>query len=196
MTARPAPKRLQNLGPLTTHFKRRSGKTSHYREFLFYWDGALAVAGYDDAKVTRPLVVNGETIFDASFKAFRVQQVGETHTTITIFSLDDQFLGIYSDTTMPWTGIRTLAPGRFETDIDDLYLDHYILPDKRAFVLDLGELHEGLTQGRINTGEAALAMETASWIDGETAAGRYPAPLPGGLELDPTLLTWLPTSQE
>lgn len=195
MTPQAPARRLENLGPLTTHFHRRSGKTSHYREFLFYWDGDLCVAGYDDPKVSRPLVVAGETIFDKAFKAFRVQRKGDTHTTISIFSIDDRFLGIYSDTTMPWSGVTRLPGGRFETTIDDLYLDHYIMPDGRRFVLDLGEFHEGLDRRTLDAREAALAMATVEWIEESTEAGAYPAPLPRGLALDPRMLSALPTSQ-
>ena len=196
MTSRAKARRLENLGPLTTHFHRRSGKTSHYAEFLFYWDGDHCVAGYDDMHVSRPFRVNGELVFDKAFKAFRVQRKGETHTTISIYAVDDRFLGTYSDTTMPWSGIRASGPRRFETDIDDLYLDHFIFPDGRRFVLDLGELHEGLAASRITETEAALAFETASWIEAEAGGRRYPGRLPSGLHLDPALLTGLPRSQE
>jgi predicted RNA-binding protein associated with RNAse of E/G family len=189
------PRRLADLGPLTTHFRRRSGKTSHYAEFLFYDDGDLAIAGYDDGKVSRPLVVAGETIFDKAFKAFRVQRKGETHTTISIYSMDDRFLGVYSDTTLPWEGVKRFHGGKFETTIDDLYLDHYIMPDGRRFVLDLGEFHEGVVRGTLNPAEARLALATVDWLEEESAASGYPAPLPRGLELDPKLLTGLPTSQ-
>jgi len=98
------------LGTLTTHFRRRSGKVSHYREFLFFDDGDRAVAGYDDLHVTRPFSVNGELIFDKAFKAFRVQRRGATYTTISIWSVDDRFLGYYSDTTMPWKGVLRSEP--------------------------------------------------------------------------------------
>lgn len=188
--------RLENLGTLTTHFRRRSGKVSHYREFLFFNDGRLAVAGYDDASVTRPFRVNGELVFDKSFKAFRVQEKGATFTTISIYSMDDRFLGTYSDTTAPWTGIASAGASRFETHIDDLYLDHFIFPDGRSFVLDMAELHEGLSKGTIRQAEADLALETVSWIEGAHQAGAYPRALFAGLELDPALLRGLPHSQE
>jgi predicted RNA-binding protein associated with RNAse of E/G family len=192
----PRARRLKNLGPLTTHFKRRSGKVSHYREFLFCDDGRLAVAGYDDAHVSRPFSVNGETIFDKSFKAFRVQEKGSTFTTISIYSMDDRFLGTYSDTTMPWNGIVKAGDGKFETHIDDLYLDHFIFPDGRSFVLDMAELHEGLSRGTIAQAEADLALETVSWIEEAHQAGAYPRAQFEGLELDPALLRDLPQSQE
>jgi predicted RNA-binding protein associated with RNAse of E/G family len=188
--------RLEILGPLTTHFHRRSGKVSHYREFLFFDDGDLCVAGYDDDHVTRPFRVNGETVFDRSFKAFRVQRRGATYTTISIYSMDDRFLGTYSDATMPWAGIRALSDGSFETSIDDLYLDHFVFPDGRRFVLDLGEMFAGLSDGRINPLETELAFATVDWIEDEASKGGYPEPLPAGLTLDPVLLRDLPHAQE
>jgi predicted RNA-binding protein associated with RNAse of E/G family len=184
------------IGPLTTHFRRRSGKMSHYREFLFFNDGKLAVAGYDDLHVSRPLIVNSELVFDEAFKAFRVQRKGETFTTISIYTVDNRFLGTYSDTTTPWEGITAAGPGRFETDIDDLYLDHFIFPDGRSFVLDLAELHEGLAQGTITQEEANLALETVTWIDSAHRAGAYPLPDFRGLNLDPNVLNGLRHSQE
>ncbi len=196
MGARAKAKRLELLGPLTTHFHRRSGKVSHYREFLFFDDGDLAVAGYDDMHVTRPFRVNGELVFDKAFKAFRVQRRGATHTTISIYTVGDRFLGTYSDTTMPWGGVRRLRRGRFETTIDDLYLDHFIFPDGRRFVLDLGEFHEGLAAARISAAEAALALETVSLLEDMAAAGAYPADEWQGLAPDPALLRDLPASQE
>ncbi len=169
---------------------------SHYREFLFFDDGDLCVAGYDDAHVTRPFRVNGETVFDTSFKAFRVQRRGETHTTITIFSMDDRFLGTYSDATMPWQGVTSTGGGSFETSVDDLYLDHFIFPDGRRFVLDLGEMFEGLLRATISARESELAFATVDWIEQEAAQGRYPEPLPAGLRLNPELLRNLPHAQE
>jgi predicted RNA-binding protein associated with RNAse of E/G family len=193
---RASPKRLEMLGPLTTHFKRRSGKTSHYREYLFYDDGKLAVAGYDDLHVTRPLRVAGKVVFDTAFKAFRIQRKGAVHTTIMIYALDDQFLGVYSDATMPWGGVRKAASGPgFETDIDDLYLDHFIIPGGASFVLDVGEMNEGLARGTISPREAALAMETVTLLDCEHIAGRYPESALAGLALNPRLLRHLPGSQ-
>jgi len=190
-------KRLENLGPLTTHFHRRSGKVSHYREFLFFDDGDLAVAGYEDKAVKRPLRVAGETVFDKAFKAFRVQRRGATFTTICVYSMDDRLLGYYSDATMPWTGVRRAADGSgFETDIDDLYLDHWIFPDGRRFVLDLGELFDGQTEGRISPLEAQLSLETTSWVEEAAAAGAYPAEQLASFDLDPALLRALPQSQE
>lgn len=197
MTPRAPRRRLERLGPLTTHFHRRSGKVSHYLEFLFFDDGDLAVAGYHDMHVSRPFKVNGELVFHKAFKAFRVQRKGDTHTTISIYTVDDRFLGTYSDTTMPWEGIVRLPRGKgFETTIDDLYLDHFIFPDGRRFVLDLGEMYEGLTLGRISTAEATLALETLSWMEAQASAGAYPEPLPPGLVLDPALLRNLPQAQE
>ncbi len=197
MPVGPSHGRLELLGPLTTHFHRRSGKVSHYREFLFYDDGDLAVAGYDDMHVSRPFRVNGELVFDKAFKAFRVQRKGATHTTISIYTVDDRFLGTYSDTTMPWTGIVRASDGKgFETTIDDLYLDHFIFPDGRRFVLDLGEMYGGLAEGKINEEEATLALETLTWMELEAAVGAYPKPLPPVLVLDPALLRDLPHSQE
>lgn len=193
MLARSPKRRLARLGPLTTHFHRRSGKVSHYREFLFYDDGDLAVAGYDDMHVSRPFRVNGELVFDRAFKAFRVQRKAATHTTISIYTVDDRFLGTYSDTTMPWPGIVRSPDGKgFETTIDDLYLDHFIFPDGRRFVLDLGEMFEGLAAGKINAKEARLALETVTWMDVAAEVGAYPEPPPAGLYLDPALLRNLP----
>jgi predicted RNA-binding protein associated with RNAse of E/G family len=192
MSAPVPPGRLSLLGPLTTHFHRRSGKTSHYREFLFFWDGDLAVAGYDDMHVSRPFRVNGELVFDKAFKAFRVQRVGSTFTTIQIYTVDDRFLGTYSDTTMPWGGVREAGAGRFETEIDDLYLDHFVFPDGRSFVLDLGELNEGLHRGTLTAEEAALATETASWLEEQHGRSAYPQEALAGLMLDPALLADLP----
>jgi len=184
------------MGPLTTHFRRRSGKVSHYREFLFFDDGDRAVAGYDDLHVTRPFSVNGELIFDKAFKAFRVQRRGATYTTISIWSVDDRFLGYYSDTTMPWQGVQKSGPAAFETDIDDLYLDHFIFPDRRSFVLDFGELGHGLATGTISAAEADLALETVGYLEDLHQRGEYPARELAGLALDPRLLRALPQSQE
>jgi predicted RNA-binding protein associated with RNAse of E/G family len=188
--------RLRNLGPLTTHFHRRSKETSHYREFLFYDDGDLVVAGYDDKAVSRPFVVAGQTIFDRDFKAFRVQRRGEAHTTIAVYSMDDRFLGFYSDCTLPFGGVRQAPGGRFECDIHDIYLDHFIFPDGRRFVLDLDELHEGLRAGRISGQEALLALETVSMLEAGASEGTYPDPSLATLGLDPVLLRDLPESQE
>lgn len=197
MASRARPKRLENLGPLTTHFRRRSGKVSRYREFLFFDDGDLAVAAYDDKAVKRPFRVAGETVFDKEFKAFRVQRRDSTFTTICVYSMDDCLLGYYSDATMPWAGVRRAAGGRgFETDIDDLYLDHWIFPDGRRFVLDLGELFGGLAAGRMNADEARLAMDTVAWIEEAASASGYPQEQLEGLDLDPALLRGLPESQE
>lgn len=190
------PIRLRNRGPLTTHFHRRSKKTVHYREFLFFDGGGLTVAGYDDKAVTRPFAVAGETIFDTAFKAFRVQRMGDTHTTIVIYSMDDRFLGYYSDCTLPFAGVRRAAGGGFECEIHDIYLDHFIFPDGRRYVLDLDEMYDGLAGGRITPGEARLALETVSALEAEAGAGRYPAEPLAGLDLDPTLLADLPSSQE
>jgi predicted RNA-binding protein associated with RNAse of E/G family len=184
------------MGPLTTHFHRRSGKVSHYREFLFFNDGDLVVAGYDEKTVTRPFAVAGQTIFDKEFKAFRVQRVGSPFTTIVIFTMDSRPLGTYSDVTMPYRGVQPLPSGAFETTIDDLYLDHFIFPDGRRYVLDLGEFHEGLAAGRLSATEAALAMETVGWIEESAARGEYPKLPLAGLHLDPALLDDLPQSQE
>jgi predicted RNA-binding protein associated with RNAse of E/G family len=190
-------RRLALKGPLTTHFHRRSGKVSHYREFLFFDDGDLAVAGYEDKAVTRPLRVAGETIFDKEFKAFRVQRRGSTFTTICVYSMDDRLLGYYSDATMPWTGVRRSAGGQgFETDIDDLYLDHWIFPDGRGFVLDLGEMHQGLAEGRISADEAGLALATISELCERHQAATYPHEEFSEIDLDPALLRDLPQSQE
>lgn len=197
MPARSRNSRLELLGPLTTHFIRRSGKTSHHREFLFFDDGDLAIAGYDDMHVSRPFRVNGELVFDKAFKAFRTQRKGATHTTISIYTVDDRFLGTYSDTTMPWEGIVRSSKGEgFETTIDDLYLDHFIFPDGRRFVLDLGEMYEGLAAGTISALEAELALETLAWIDESAGRGTYPQPNGLGHRPDPALLRDLPHAQE
>lgn len=196
MPSRAKIRRLELMGPLATHFKRRSGKTSLYREFLFFDDGQWSVAGYDDKKVTRPLVVNNEVVFDKSFKAFRVQEKGSTFTTIAVYSLDDRFLGYYSDATMPWPGIRKVRQGQFETHIDDLYLDHYIFPDGRAFVMDYGELAEGVLEHTITPAEAELSMETIGALHEGWREGSYPGAIVENLKLDPALLAELPASQE
>lgn len=191
--------RLALRGPCTTHFHRLSGQTSYYHEFLFYDDGDLAVFGYDDMHVTRPFSVNGELVFDKAFKAFRVQHVGATFTTIVIFTVDDSFLGYYSDTTLPWSGVHPVegsAGEAFETDIVDLFLDHFIFPDGRRFILDVGELFEGLAAGKITEAQGELALATAGWMEEEAAAGRYPGPFLQGIDLDPKLLSGLPRSQE
>ncbi len=193
MGGRSAP--LRNMGPLTTHFHRRSKKTVHYREFLFYDDGRTSVAGYDDRAVTRPFCVAGETVFDTAFKAFRVQRRGEAHTTIVIFAMDDTFLGYYSDCTLPFGGVTRLPGGGFECEIHDIYLDHFIFPDGRRFLLDFDELNEGLAGGRITEAEAVLALETASWIEEEASRGQYPHRGLQGFDLDPSLLCDLPESQ-
>lgn len=190
-----APAALRNMGPLTTHFHRRSKKTVHYREFLYYSDGDLVVAGYDDKAVTRPFAVAGEIVFDTAFKAFRVQRKGDTFTTIVIYSMDDRFLGYYSDCTLPFAGVRRARGGGFECEIHDIYLDHFIFPDGRRFVLDLDEMFEGLAGGRIKEAESRLALETVSMIEYEAERGRYPAAAIGHLRLAPTLLADLPSSQ-
>jgi predicted RNA-binding protein associated with RNAse of E/G family len=184
------------MGPLTTHFKRRSGKTSHYREFLFFDDGNLCIVGYCDAHVSRPFRVNGELVFDKSFKAFRIQEKGDTFTTIAVYGVDDRFLGYYSDATMPWAGVRKVGPGRYETDIDDLYLDHFIFADGRAFVMDFGELSQGLAARTISPAEAELSLETISLLHEGWRDGSYPQAVIGNLTLDPALLSDLPVSQE
>jgi predicted RNA-binding protein associated with RNAse of E/G family len=183
------------MGPLTTHFFRRSKETVHYQEFLFYDDGDLVVAGYDDRDVTRPLTVAGEVVFDTAFKAFRVQRRGDAYTTIVIYSVDDRFLGYYSDCTLPFGGVRRVPGGGFECEIHDIYLDHFIFPDGRRFVLDLGEFHEGLEGGRISDDEAQLAFETVGWMEEEAAAGTYPTEALQGLTFDPSLLANLPKTQ-
>lgn len=196
MTSRARVKRLENLGPLTTHFRRRSGKVSHYHEFRFFDDGDRCVSGWKEEHVTRPFRVNGELIFDKVFKGFRVQRRGATFTTIAIYSLDDRFLGYYSDMTMPWAGVTRLPGGRYETMIDDLYLDHFIFPDGRSFVLDLGELHQGLADGRVSGAEADLAVETVTWLEERHRAGQYPQTEFKAFDSDPRLLRDLPQSQQ
>jgi len=190
------PRRLRNLGPLTTHFHRRSKKTVHYQEFLFFDDGDLVVAGYDDTSVTRPFAVGGETVFDTAFKAFRIQRRGAAHTTIVIYSMDDRLLGYYSDCTLPFGGVRRASGGGFECEIHDIYLDHFIFPDGRRYVLDLAEMHAGLRDGRISSDEANLALETVSWIESAAEEGRYPQEALESLALEPGLLTGLPGPQE
>ncbi len=188
-----APLRL--MGPLTTHFFRRSKEPVHYREFLFYDDGDRVVAGYEDKGVTRPLTVAGEVVFDTAFKAFRVQRRGDAYTTILIYSMDDRFLGYYSDCTLPFGGARRASGGGFECEIHDIYLDHFIFPDGRRYVLDLNEFHDGLATGSISDPEAQLALETIGWMEEEAAAGRYPTEALSGLTLDPSLLANLPETQ-
>jgi len=74
--------------------------------------------------------------------------------------------------------------------------DHFIFPDGRRFVLDLGEMYEGLAAGTISALEAELALETLAWIDESAGRGTYPQPNGLGHRPDPALLRDLPHAQE
>jgi len=109
---------------------------------------------------SRPLRIDGREVLAAGYRAVWFLHRDQPWDVARIYRPDGTFMGYYADVTEPigWSGDDpdTLQP------IVDLFLDVWIAPDGRAYVLDRDEFEEAVRRGVIGARQeenASVALE-------------------------------------
>ncbi|MGQ9514609.1 MAG: DUF402 domain-containing protein [Thermoproteota archaeon] len=122
-------------------------------------------------KVSKPLEVDRRIVIGNGYDAAWFIYRGKYYTIGVIRDLAGSFTGYYCDIILPLVSLD----GAYEAT--DLFLDLWITPDGRAFVLDEDEFKEAVSKGWISSKVAHIAREVMDRMIRAVKEGTFPPKL-------------------
>lgn len=152
-------------------FVRPPGREYVYTARLIGADASILVL---DQVVTpsSPLLIDGNEVLAAGYRAVWFLFQGAPYDVARVYRPGGEWTGYYVDVLEPvhWTGADppTLEP------IVDLFLDLWVSPDSRYWVLDEDEFEAAARSGILTDDQACHAHDTLAACIGDIARGDFP----------------------
>ncbi|MEM2886276.1 MAG: DUF402 domain-containing protein [Thermoproteota archaeon] len=112
--------------------------------------------------------MDGRIVLDDGYDAVWFVYRGKYHDIGVIKDLEGDFTGYYCDVILPIAGRN----GSYE--VTDLFLDLWITPDGRAFVLDEDEFEEAVSKNWVSQKVARVAEKELERMIRGVAEGKFP----------------------
>lgn len=119
-------------------------------------------------KTSKPLRIDGQIVIDDGYDAVWFIYRGQCHDIGIIRDRTGIFTGYYCDVILPLIS----RDGFYEAT--DLFLDLWITPSGRAFVLDEDEFEEAISKGWISHATAGIAREELNHMLKGLERGDFP----------------------
>lgn len=128
----------------------------------------LIVQRFTFPNFSKEFLVDGEKVLDEGYTGIYFEFVDDWHDIIKVHDREGKFVGYYCDINTPIIRI----PGGYSCT--DLFLDLWVFPDMRHFVLDRDEFEEAVANGWLTDEEEQMAEETLAMLIDDVKAGRFP----------------------
>lgn len=139
---------------------------------LLYEDDSVLVTYHPATPLTRPLVMDGETVLENGSPAVWFTFPGLMHDIGRFHLADGTFTGLYSNIMLPVT-----LHSRLEWTATDLFLDVWIGKNGEPRMLDRDELEDAVNNQWIDEATATGAIAEAEAIIERWRAGTWPPPV-------------------
>jgi predicted RNA-binding protein associated with RNAse of E/G family len=136
---------------------------------LLYKDSEVIVTALTLERVSKPLVIEGETVIENGYRAVFAEFRNQWHDVARVFRPDGEFTGYYADINTP---SRDREDGSWTKD---LFLDLWISADRsKVYILDEDEFSEALDEGWISKEEGARARVELKRLKERFNRGEFP----------------------
>lgn len=161
------------MAKLKVFYRRGPGQVTVYEQELLYDDGKLIVscASFRPSASLRAQVPQ---LTDQEYQAIWSVVLGEWHDLGRVYDFAGELVGYYCDIIRP---AKRTAEG---LEIDDLFLDLWVFPDRRYLALDEEEFSEARKQGWLDDSAAVRAREELESLIALAKSGHFPPAKVGG----------------
>ena len=154
------------------HYHRPPDRTEVFEQALLYRDEQVIVTLNPSTSLSKPMVVNGATVFESGAPAIWFTFPGTMHDIGRFHTANGQFTGLYANVIMP-----VELHSATEWSATDLFLDVWIGEGERPQVLDEDEFDHAVAFGWIEPGQALAARREVTAILDACERGTWPPPV-------------------
>ena len=153
---------------LTFEYSRLPDEVVRWRHWKLFEDGEVLVSAFYDPELPRPLKVGDEVILEGTFAGISYNFWDKWYNVISVYDVDLEFRGYYSDILTPVQKTWTLVTST------DLFLDVFVHPDGRWQVMDEQEFEEAVGKGLMDEGIVRNARAALEEVSRMVEAGDWP----------------------
>ena len=151
------------------HYHRPPDRAEVFEQELLYRDAQVIVTLNRSTSLSRPMVVNGATVFESGAPAIWFTFPGLMHDIGRFHTVGGRFTGLYANIIVP-----VEMHSANDWSATDLFLDVWIGEGERPLVLDQDEFEDAIASAWIEPGQAAAARRELEAILDACDEGSWP----------------------